>query len=322
MSNRFQYASPGNGENAMRALRTFELNVRGCRQGRRARGGVTLLELLIVIALLLAMFAIVVPNLLGQMDERRFESTGDVLLQHLLLARAHAQATGDSVEVRYIPGDAPRIESQLVLQQPIERWPEPGSEGLAAEANDDVVLERPEFANRADNASVDSTRIYESWANQELPSGYRISDEPPVDANEPSDAMMGGERFELGGTELLSNGSAARDPIRLALFLPDGSAIAGDTRWLIDDENRSAKLTINPWTGLPAIEPVIATDESESAEVGEDERDDDVDERSRERSTTESTTRGEPGTSDGSERENGSPSSNEADDNEEDRARP
>lgn len=58
------------------------------------RRGVTLLELLLAIALLLALGAIVLPPLFVRLNERAFESSAEIVRNQLLLARAHAQITG------------------------------------------------------------------------------------------------------------------------------------------------------------------------------------------------------------------------------------
>jgi type II secretory pathway pseudopilin PulG len=287
MANRRPIDSPVYDENAMGALRFIRLNARTAHLGRRA---VTLLELLIAIALVLAMLALVGANLMAQLDERRFDSTGDVLLQHLLLARAHAQSTGGTVEVLYIPGaqaglggdgDGPRIESRSAQQKPIDRWPEEGSAGMPAlDGSDAASGSVADSEAGADGASPDQTKIYESWASQDLPAGYRVLDQPPADASAlTAAAMIAGDTFELSGDPASPTGEAPRS-IRLALFLPDGSAIVSDARWLIDDGSRLAKITINPWTGLPAIERVKEDDQTETPVESDDQQEGGVRDRS------------------------------------------
>lgn len=225
------------------------------------RSALTLLELLIAIALLAAMLALVAPNLLSQLDERRFDSTGDVLLQQLLVARAHAQMTGEAVEVRYIPPSqsrAARIESRLFLRVPLETWPDEQSEDSP----------RPNTSEPGDSrgdASADLTKVYEQWATQDLPEGYRVTDLRPGDANGSGksqlDDSLAPVTLSPRGAEFASN--IAAEEIRIALFLSDGSAIASTPRWLIDAGERSARIFIHTWTGLPVVTRVDPADDSQ-----------------------------------------------------------
>ena len=76
------------------------------------RRSLTLLELLLAIGLLLAMAALVFPTVLKGFGERAFESSAEVARNQLLLARAHAQAAGQPVEVTYYSPPS-RVEARL-----------------------------------------------------------------------------------------------------------------------------------------------------------------------------------------------------------------
>lgn len=254
-----------NVENAMRVQWTEVVQMRSARRGRRPRLAVTLIELLIAIAIVAAMLVIVAPNLLGQLDERRFDSTGDVLLQQLLLARAHAQTTGNVVEVRYVAGgdgDASRVESRLLIQQPVERWPEMDSEAI----NGGRRGLAEESVNEGDDVNADQTTIYESWAVQELPAGYRLSKQGPraTPAMSELEGLPGGAVVPFGLSRSAMPASTqvngAGQSMRIALFLSDGSTIASEPRWLTDDAQRSAKISINAWTGLATVVRVESAD--------------------------------------------------------------
>jgi Tfp pilus assembly protein FimT len=60
---------------------------------------VTLIELLIVLALLAAIGALALPTTLETLSRRRFESDVDALIGQLRLARTHARTTASAVEV-------------------------------------------------------------------------------------------------------------------------------------------------------------------------------------------------------------------------------
>lgn len=68
-----------------------------------ARRGVTLIELLLAIAVLVALGSLVVPAAVERFNERAFESAAEILRDQLLLARAHALVESEPVEVTYEP---------------------------------------------------------------------------------------------------------------------------------------------------------------------------------------------------------------------------
>jgi type II secretory pathway pseudopilin PulG len=186
------------------------------------RRGVTLLELLLAIALLLALGALVVVPLLDRMNERAFESSADIVTTQLLLARAHAQATGEPVEVRY---------------ESAPPW-------IAARIFDPLL-------GGDDDELAETLRIPEGWAERGLVDGVRLTDRPDV-------------LESLGPDE---SQQETPQTIRLAVFMPDGSALLGRTTWIIDDDGRLGRLDVNGWTGLPAFERVTA--DAEASRVGE-----------------------------------------------------
>lgn len=188
------------------------------------RRGVTLLELLIVIALLLAMAAAVGPTVLNTLDERTFESATDVTGRQMMLARAHAQASGQPVEVVYLAdADEPRIVARA----------------FAVEESEQPIPLTP------------------SWAHRVLPRGYSMTDQPP----QPADAWAAGSAgIPAASSEwddpALAGTSAIAETVTLQLgvFLPDGSAMSSQPRWLSDGDGRTARLRLNLYTGEVAFE--------------------------------------------------------------------
>ncbi len=244
------------------------------------RRALTLLELLIAIAVVAAMAAIVAPNLLGRVDERRFVSTVDVLFQQLLLARAHAQATGETVEVFWMvdersPSTGSVVRSHLGARLLRLDMPE---EMLDADTPQPRI-DRPEFSEPVSESDEDKdeTTIYEPWAKQPLPRDIEITRIKPTWLSDASADGLGilGDEFEPD--DALHDST---DSVRLAVFLPDGSALISEIRWLIDSQKRAAEMRINHWTGLPVIQRVEPGDEAieEDAEEQESEFDDDVSE--------------------------------------------
>jgi prepilin-type N-terminal cleavage/methylation domain-containing protein len=248
---------------------------RGRGGGRR---GLTLLELLIVIALLLALGALSLPAIQRTLEDRAFETAVEVTTSQLLLARAHAQVSGEPVEVRY---RSPRPNIVAVRFDP--------SSVIVSEAADEF---RIDDAAEADETSDSATRqaidpwtampdeddeplelIDAGWSYRDLPDGVWVSLEAPEDL---MDAMMPARDIaafdtDFAGFDPPPDPYAMDDPfrddgppgdqddprtIRLAVFLPDGSAILCSRVCLRGRDDRAGWLEVNPWTGLPSFGPV------------------------------------------------------------------
>jgi hypothetical protein len=227
---------------------------------RMFRRSLTLLELMIAIVLLLAIAALIFPSMLRSMDERTFESAADVTNEQLMMARAHAQATGSPVEVTYHAGTS-RVQARFFLPWLTEPSAEPSLPGGVESA-----VERAErLVHEPQRQGESESEIGEAWASRELGHGIRIvARRPHADLIPGLDASDDGES---GGFEELGKGQ----DVRLAVFMPDGSALLGDPVWLNDQEGRCGVLTINPWSGLPVFERLTdPTDGRSSAEETED----------------------------------------------------
>ncbi len=48
--------------------------------------------------------------------------------------------------------------------------------------------------------------------------------------------------------------------LRLAVYMPDGSAPIVQPVWISDEHGRRGKIEINSWTGLPSFERVVGDD--------------------------------------------------------------
>lgn len=197
------------------------------------RRGFTLLELLIVIGLVLGLGALVWPAMTKFQQERIFDSTVEIVRDQLMLARAHAQATGKPVEVIYL-SQPPRVEARMF--DPILR---------AMQENDDL-----ESLNLSDEQLEDSV-IAEPWAYRHLPSKVHIS-------NKPQQNNDGDDLYEFSDFSEDDFLDFDQDPqpriIRLAIFLSDGSALLGNPFWIIDSDGRQGRIAVNPWTGIAGYE--------------------------------------------------------------------
>jgi hypothetical protein len=89
--------------------------------------------------------------------------------------------------------------------------------------------------------------ITEPWANRSISKSVRIASRRPS-----------GPRLAPLAPGLTETDAAAieaeltnTDEVRLAVFMPDGSALLGDPVWFEDSNGRVGKLTVNPFSGLP-----------------------------------------------------------------------
>jgi prepilin-type N-terminal cleavage/methylation domain-containing protein len=237
-----------------------------------ARRGLTLLELLIVLGLLVALAAIAIPSLQGLLEKQSFELAVESTQQQLLLARAHAQATGQPVEIRW------RAESNAV---------EARSFDPAAESASDSSQTGQADSEMAGIEGPGDPLQLESWATIELPRGVTIRARPPSQ-------VLAGDSDETSSTtlELLADSSESETAdneveapefvdIQLAVMTPDGGAMVGNDVWFADDAGRAGKLVINPMTGAgrwEPLDPAKAAEEHADAAIDDENVDDGDDE--------------------------------------------
>ncbi|HMN96411.1 MAG TPA: prepilin-type N-terminal cleavage/methylation domain-containing protein [Phycisphaerales bacterium] len=230
----------------------------------RASRGFTLIELLLVVALLVALAAIALPTALESLERRQFESEVDELVGQLRAAQAHARLEGLVLEVRAVstPSRGGRIESTGTSSA---GGSDSGRRGSASPGPLDVVVEirRVEPGDAIDAAPDEgfggdssgerrSGRIAESWARRI----YRLDvvrvEAAAGDASERG--LIDLDPLELGGGAGIADdlGGSPRD-IRLALFLPDGSAPFGGEIRATDAAGRRASIAVNPFTGIASL---------------------------------------------------------------------
>ena len=239
------------------------------------RRGVTLLELLLAIVLLLALAGLVLPALFDRLTERAFESSAEIVRCQLLLARAHAQATGEPIEVLF-ESDPPRVAARrfdVGLVDPEPGRGAPGEENLSDEPFGVTSLD--------DEQAPETRRIPEPWADRALADGVWIAKRWGL-AEEGSGGLGAATGIWAARDEALEiKADETPRTIRLALFMPDGSAVLAEPVWIRGAHGRRGRLTVNHWTGLPSFERVMEVvqeteqederPEPEAPEAGDDE---------------------------------------------------
>ena len=248
------------------------------------RRGLTLLELLIVLALLAALSIVVVPAVQGPLAERAFDVTAERILDQLRFARNHARANDRTVVVLYRGG--------LSMVELREFGADPEALGILAEPSglNQVADAASAFGDDAPvvvDEEMYGTLVLAAYARRELPGGVRLQRERPEflldprwldemgwdDGDVPDEPAGAGEDEDNGFADAFGDPDDAEALIQLAVFLPDGQALLTQTTWLIDDDERAGTLTIDPFTGAPAFERV----EPQRDDLDDDDLDDDPD---------------------------------------------
>lgn len=244
---------------------------------RPAARAFTLIEIVLVIAILLALGALILPNIAASLADRAFEAASEDIRTQLLLGRAHAQAANLPVEVIYEPPDAARSNKPMIRVRTLEaalrafehdetspfnsRFS--GSPELPAGSMRAPASAPTQAASQASRQADRSSALSEPWAQRSLAAEFSITNQSPaIDETSANVRSLNGsdeqvdpaERISAELRALDSNDMAAPHSIRLAVFMADGSALLGGPVWLVDAEGRMARIHINTWTGLPEIE--------------------------------------------------------------------
>ncbi len=202
-------------------------------QPRRKASGVTLLELLIVLAVLAALMAIALPFTLRSLEARELESTEENIASELIKARVKAQESGRPVEVVVVE-EPPRVIVRYFREDDSGAAPPDEPNG----ATSGSASFRPRFA--------DST--FESWGEESaLHPSVSVATMPA--ANESQDDGELGEGQHRSPHWSPHGGN----PVRLAVYLPDGTTLFAATLLLMHQNGLSSRVSVDPWTGQPAI---------------------------------------------------------------------
>jgi hypothetical protein len=189
--------------------------------GRRSRArGLTILELMLVVGVLLALLAIAMPVTLRTLEARELESTEESIASELIKARVKAQESGRPVEVLVF--DAPsRVVSRYF--------------GAGADEERGARSSVPVQRDRRD--IVDPVR--DSWWEESTlhPSVSLATPEAKADAVRSDDSER---RSAPGG-------------VRLAIYLPDGTTLFATSLFLMHQSGLRSSVSVDPFTGQPAI---------------------------------------------------------------------
>ena len=204
---------------------------------RRSRRGLTLIELLLVLVLLVVMGSLVMPVFTGGFASVRLRRAGDQVISRWAGARARAIETGEVIQFRF----APETGSYQV-----EVWTGPidGEERTSATSPASVETAAPTATRTTDDGTEKSAALPEEIVFQ---SGQIAVDDP-----------LAGERRVETMQETGSDLSTA------ILFFPDGTS-SNASVVLSNDHQQFLRLTLRGLTGIARASDVLTRDELESS---------------------------------------------------------
>lgn len=216
------------------------------------RHGFTVMELLLVMAVLVMVGALSAPSFIGWSENQRLRKSGDIIRTAWGRARIRAMKTGETIVFRYeIGGNRYRLE---VWQTPTEMV---APLGMATGFEDETPLNLPSANN--ESASEDGAAASPSplsggtgteATEQVLPRGILfVGSEIEMDER---DLFM---QDQMMDSAMVANWSS---PI---LFYPDGSASQTQLQLTDSSANRFVLVSLRGMTGLSQSSGILSAEE-------------------------------------------------------------
>ena len=222
------------------------------------RGGFTMMELILVMALLIMVGALSAPSFVGWAENQRLRKSGDIVQTAWARARIRAMKSGETIVFRYeIGGSRYRVEA----------WQTPGEMagfGFADQfglnnnnSNDPLLLpsadgDDPSLANDDTGLSPSPLGLETGLesAEQVLPRGITFV----------------GSEIELDERDLFMRDQLMQDSMPTSwsspiLFYPDGSASQTKLQLTDTSFNRFVLVTLRGMTGLAQVTDILSLEE-------------------------------------------------------------
>lgn len=208
-------------------------NPRPAPRGRQTRRALTLMEMMLVLAVLVGVAALVWPALQGPLDDQRLLKSADLIRAQWTKARVKAMKDGQLYVFRYVTASD---------EYAVEPW---SGEG------DSVEISNPAATTDQTAAmprSTDEKRHPLGVAGQRLPEGIQF--------------FSGETQTDARSAEVTADGSAASSvaggppPI---VFYPDGST--SDARVLLTNERFFVQITLRGLTGMVRVSELMSSEE-------------------------------------------------------------
>lgn len=196
------------------------------------RRALTLLELLMAVALLVALASLVMPMVFGRLAATEASEAPSQLVASIVQARAQAARTGEPVRVIAKTGEDGVVR---IVHEPVRASVDSESAFVDLPTTPDggMTAREPIDSPKADGAYVDLT----------LPKGCRIvsvaslEDQPVASGGAPADAIE----------PVDDEGAVEPSERALAILLPDGGAIAGERLALRTPNGLAYELSLDRW---------------------------------------------------------------------------
>ena len=203
--------------------------------GRRRRHGLTLMEMMLVLAVLVAVAAMAMPALQGPMDDQRLRKSADLVRSQWAQARVVAMKTGRMYVFRY------EVGGELYTIQPWQGQTD------AVEASGDLTT----------NPLTEDTLSQLGAKNADNPLGITGVKLPPGIKFFSGETTSDSRSLEVTASATAANAdNGSSQPI---IFYPDGSTT--DARLVLTNERFFVQLYLRGLTGLSRGSELLAASE-------------------------------------------------------------
>lgn len=243
-------------------------DVAGARGGSGVRPGLTLIEILIVLALLLALAAVVFPTLATRYRRVLFTTTAERVVSFCAEVRAEALRSGTALVVKWNESERRlRVEA---LDDGAERqglFSDSYPKERNAAASPDASMETPSFDD-ASEADLQSSHLARLTVQFEIGfvivTGFEALHAGAAGGPE-YDAVPGAFEEDWPEEVTASSFAIADEAVPLILLLPDGTAFSLASQFgLRHRDGRVARYQVDIWSGRLTWEEVAASSADEA----------------------------------------------------------
>ena len=225
----------------------------------RFRRGLSIVELLVAIGVVLAISAIVIPWTAGWLGGRELDNAEDNLTMQMMMARAAAREEGRPIEVvAEFDGSSSRVHARWMASGDDAGFARSGPrDGDGREFSSDSAAESSIADSSGAEPSGAESSIDASWASVKLPHGVRVALGLAYRAAP--------AKLPVDDAELLPTAKGET----IAIFLPDGTVFFAPVFMLRTDAGSLRAMKVDRATGVPqAVEhaPVPSSGDADRPE--------------------------------------------------------
>jgi prepilin-type N-terminal cleavage/methylation domain-containing protein len=227
------------------------LPIKGRGPEEKAKCGMTLVELLVVLALLVVIGSIVVPVFTGSFSSVRLRRAGDQIITRWSQARARAIETGEVFQFTYTPDSG---------TYQVGPWLAVVADSMGAAGSTSATTR----STSATVATATSTDVNQSatTATNENPTGQNVALPDKITFKSGEIAVEDALTAERQVTSLQSRDDAVTTPI---LFFPDGTTSQASIV-IGNDRNQFVRLTLRGLTGVGRATDILSQEEVQRAQ--------------------------------------------------------